>query len=109
MKTPEMKTSTLPIHGGLVEIAKQMAGQAQRRAVQLAVELAATESELASATAALRRLGTYDPVHDGDAWCPTCHIERNKPSKLVAVKDDDPAESRRYDCDACGQPYRVGV
>jgi hypothetical protein len=30
-------------------------------------------------------------------------------SKLTAVKDDDPAGSRRYDCEVCGEKYRVGV
>jgi hypothetical protein len=84
----QMMTSTLPLHGGLVDIVRQMPMTPDRR----------------------RRLDTYEPVRDGDCWCPKCHIEGvTKPSILKSVDDDDPAKTRRYDCAVCRQQYRVGT
>jgi len=82
-----MITSSLPVHGGLVDIAAKMSGTPDRQ----------------------RRVATYEPVADGLAVCPECHVFRNRQSNLVAVADDDPAETRRYDCAVCGQQFRVGV
>lgn len=83
-----MLVSELPLHGALVEIARQMAVTRDRR----------------------RRFATFEPVQDGNCWCPKCHLGGvTKPSKLKAVEDDDPANSRRYVCEVCYQEYRVGV
>ena len=83
-----MMSSTLLLHGGLVDIARQLAVTPEQQ----------------------RRLATSELVRDGDCWCPKCHIEGvTKPSKLDAVPDDDPNNSRRYDCSVCDQEHRVGV
>lgn len=82
----ELRTSTLPIHGGLVEIARQIAVTQIRQ----------------------RRLGTYEPVVDGYSMCPACHVLRNGSSRLAAAEDDDPNESSRYECTICEEEYRVG-
>lgn len=80
--------SDLPLHGGLVEIARRMAETPDR----------------------LRRFATFEPVRGGGARCPECHLRGvTKPSNLQAMEDDDPANSRRYACEVCDQKYRVGV
>lgn len=86
-----MMTSTLPPHGALASFANQIAERHQH--VSFINE----------------RWRAYEPVVAGDAKCPACRILRNKASNLEAVQDDDPANSRRYVCEVCGQEFRVGV
>lgn len=84
-------TSTLPLHGGLVDIANQIVDR--HRHVSFISE----------------RSRTYDPVANGLAVCPNCHVLRNRQSELDAVPDDDPANSRRYKCSECHEQFRVGT
>lgn len=81
--------SELPLHGGLVEIANRIA--LRHRHVSFIVD----------------RLRTYDPVADGLARCPTCHIVRNKPSALEAWGDKSD-DTSRYVCEQFHERFQVG-
>lgn len=81
--------SELPLHGGLVEIANQIAEP--HRHTDFISE----------------RLRTYDPVPDGLAVCPICHILRNKPSTLEALEDKSD-DTSQYRCSRCGGRLQVG-
>lgn len=77
-----MMTSTLPLHGGLVEIANRIAEGAAERS------------------------RTYEPAAEGLAMCPICHILRNTPFALDPVEDKD--DKSRYVCKQCGERYKLG-
>jgi hypothetical protein len=90
-----METSDLPIHGALVENGNRLIAEVADRP-QLAAKYAA-------------RFAAFEPVLEGAARCPVCHIKFGKQSQLSEVKDDPPNDLRRYDCKRCGTQFRVGL
>lgn len=84
-----MMTSTLPIHGALVDIANRIAER--HRHVSFAGE----------------RLRAFEPVANGLATCPTCHILWNKPSTLAALEDKSD-DASQYECSQCRERYKLG-
>lgn len=81
--------STLPLHGGLVEIANRIAKHIEH--VSFAGE----------------RFSTYRPVTDGSATCPTCHVLSNKASKLDALEDKSD-DTSQYGCRQCSGRFQLG-
>lgn len=84
-----MMTSNLPLHGGLADIANRIAKRVEY--ISFACE----------------RLRSYEPVMDGSAKCPACHILKNKSSKLAAVGDRSD-EVSQYECRQCPERYQLG-